>query len=169
MKVLARLAVVLALLQLAFNISQAKKIKFPLCKSDRTFVIYELFDGPLIEANGDIVADSATASTGPGQRWPLVGNIYDSDDEANQAVVGFAIEICTRLNEKQFWYCEVTYQGLKGCSGNLNAAGYFNDDTSTGEYTITGGTGDFLGAKGGITDTFSYDTGYSVRTVSIVY
>ena len=169
MKVFAHLAVVLALLQLVFNISQAKTSKKPLCRRNRTFVIYELFNGPLIEANGAIVANSESASTGAGQRWPLVGDIYDSDDEAIQAVVGFGMEICTRLNEKQFWYCEGIFQGLNGCVGNLNAAGYFNDDTSTGEYTITGGTGDFLGAKGIISDKFSYETGYSVRTVSIVY
>jgi hypothetical protein len=163
MKVLAHLAVVLALLQLVFNISQAKTPTKPLCRRNRTFVIYQPFNGPLIEANGAIVANFESASTGTGQRWPLVGDIYDSD------VVGFGLGLCTRLNEKQFWYCEGIIQGLKGCVGNLNAAGYFNEDTNTGEYTITGGTGDFLGAKGNISHKFSYDTGYSVRTVSIVY
>ena len=45
--------------------------------------------------------------------------------------------------------------------------GPYTDDGFVGEYTITGGTGDFHGAKGYIYDQFDEETGYSVRQIYI--
>jgi len=137
------------------------------CGRNNTFVIYELFDGPLIEADGSIVTNSSVASTGIGQRWPFVGQVYNTDVKSMQTSVGTGRELCTRLNSAQYWLCEGSYQNLYGCSGSLAFSGIFSDETSTGEYTIVGGTGNFVRARGQINDVFSYSSGYSVRTISL--
>jgi hypothetical protein len=100
-----------------------------------------------------------------GSLWPHVGYVYDADD--HETVVGSNAELCTRLDDHKVWYCEGTYINLNGCQGQISYSGAFTDETSTGKYTITGGTGDFLGAKGYVWDTFDYKTLYSTRTIHV--
>jgi hypothetical protein len=128
-----------------------------------TFYVAQKFDGDIIEANGTSVTPSeATGETG--ERWFYVNDVYD---EPQGTAVGFDTEQCTRPNTAENWYCAGTYANLYGCEGNLNFAGPFSDVTLSGTYAITGGTGDFLGAKGCVHEEFSYVTDYAIRRIDI--
>lgn len=102
-----------------------------------------------MEADGTVVGlDEASGM--PGQTWAFTGTVYDEDGfEA-----GKNFELDTRLNKEEIWLAQGTYMDLYGCHGQLTWEGPYTDITSTGYYTITGGTGDFEGAVGYIMDEF---------------
>jgi hypothetical protein len=135
-----------------------------------TLVFFELtpqaYEANLIEPGGKSVPPSEAKGIA-GSLWPYTGHIYDADNM--DTVVGSNAELCTRLDDHSVWYCEGTYviDGHNGCQGQITFTGAFTDETSTGKYTILGGTDDFVGAKGYVWDTFDYKTLYSTRTIHL--
>jgi hypothetical protein len=131
---------------------------------NRVIGVSQLWTENAIEPDGTSVA-AADASVDAGQVWPFAGNIYalDSTD-----VIGGNFEMCTRLNSGEFWRCEGTYVlDTMDCKGHLSFAGPYTDETFTGFFTITGGTGDFLGATGHVESNYNEVTLNSDRKIVI--
>ena len=118
----------------------------------------------MIEADGTVVKDLAKASVKPGQTWSFAGAVHD---KVGGETVGYNYELCTRINTGEMWICEGTYVNLYGCTGQLTWEGPYSDETFTGTYTITGGTGDFAGADGKILGEFTYEGNYSYRQIYV--
>ena len=94
--------------------------------------------------------DLASSSGEPGLTWAFTGPVLDGEGHE----VGHNYELDTRLNKNEIWLVEGTYVNLFDCMGQLTYEGPYTDKTSTGYYTITGGTGDFEGAVGHIMGEF---------------
>lgn len=61
-----------------------------------------------------------------------------------------------------------TYIDLAGCEGSITFSGpYLASTVGTGTFTVLGGTGDFLGAKGVITESYDESTGEGVRMIHL--
>lgn len=118
----------------------------------------------MIEADGTVVKDLEKASVNAGQTWSFAGAVHD---KVGGETVGYNYELCTRINKGQMWICEGTYVNLYGCTGQLTWEGPYSDETFTGTYTITGGTGDFAGADGKILGEFTYEGNYSYRQIYV--
>lgn len=125
-----------------------------------------MWTGPVITASGENVVptDGFSVPLGLGVRLPYVGSLYDVDGGYE---VGYSAEMCTRLDTKDIWHCEGTLIDVYECKGQLAISGVYSDANMSGEYVITGGTGDYLGAKGVIYDTFDSYTGYTLRRIVI--
>lgn len=128
--------------------------------------IFQAFEANLIEPGGMSVPPSEAKGVA-GSMWPHTGHIYDADN--HDEIVGSNAEMCTRLDDHSVWYCVGTYMMdlNNGCNGQISYSGAFTDEASEGKYTIIGGTGDFLGAKGYVWDTFDSKTRYTTRTVHV--
>ena len=127
------------------------------------YEVAQLWSGPVIEPNGDEIQDPVQASTKPGQEWPYADYVQNKPGGRD---VGYNVELCKRI-KGDYWQCSGTYINLNHCEGHLAFSGVYRDETASGHFVITGGTGDFHGAKGSIYDEFDYDTGYAVRVVTI--
>lgn len=112
---------------------------------NRVIVVSQVWNDNYIEPDGTSVIP-ADASSAAGVISPHVGNVFAKDSTSE--VVGISFEMCTRLNDGMYWHCEGTHVDLVGCKGQLSFTGTYTDETSSGMLTITGGTGDFLGATG---------------------
>jgi hypothetical protein len=121
------------------------------------------WSNPILEADGTRVTDYDAASTHAGQTWAYTGTIYDPDAYP----VGSNFELCTRLNDGEYWMCQGTYVDLYGCHGQLAFSGPYTDELNTGKYAIIGGTGDFDGATGFIYGEFTHEGNFSHRTIYV--
>eukprot|EP00985_Skeletonema_marinoi_P031227 scaffold37057_cov146-Skeletonema_marinoi.AAC.3 len=139
------------------------KLSEAACKGPGTYDHWIFFTTPLIAPNG-----SATdfASALPGTRWPYSGNFYDAPDATAAKALGYDTDLCTYLSADapQMWQCTGTYIDSFGCSGYLTFSGFFNISAASGVFTVLGGTGDFVGAAGHITDV-AKDEGWFLRTL----
>ena len=129
------------------------------------FLVIQYWGMPIIEADGTLVDMVKIAGVDPGLQWTFVD--YVMDGKKNGHRVGFSVESRTRLNKDDIWHVEGTIIDLHGCNGCLAFDGPYSDYKQHGKYVINGGTEDFLGAKGYITETFHYDSRYAYRKIVI--
>ncbi|KAL7557030.1 hypothetical protein ACA910_009301 [Epithemia clementina (nom. ined.)] len=122
------------------------------------------WEGYVIEPNGNkvLIDDSSSHS---GQRFPYVGGVYDKPE--GHQLVGYNIELCTRLDDANLWQCQGTYVNFYSCWGVLSFLGFYQDTSGIGHFVITGESGDFLGAMGAIYEEFDSKTGYTTRKISV--
>ena len=99
-----------------------------------------------------------------GLLFPHVGKVFS---EPQGGEVGFAAEMCTRLDNDNYWRCEGTLMDMYDCEGQMSFSGVYEDKKLSGKYVITGGTGAYLGATGYIYDEYNDHTGFSVKTVHL--
>ena len=124
------------------------------------------WDGPGLEANGTKVEYASALSESLGVRLPYVGAVFSEDHPERE--VSFSVELCERVDHAMHWHCEGTYINLYGCHGKLSFSGFHQDSDNSGHYAITGGTEDFLGAKGYIVESPGKDGNY-VRHITISF
>lgn len=143
-----------------------RKLSGELKKQDITFnVAYDFNEQPVISPMG-MRFFNGEGFRETGDRWPYVGEVFDAP---NGESVGFVNELCTRTNDFQFYSCKGTYEDLFQYSGNLSFMGMYDSRSRTGKYTILGGTGDFIHEIGYILDEVDDRTGFSMRTIVLVY
>ncbi|KAL7560287.1 hypothetical protein ACA910_016587 [Epithemia clementina (nom. ined.)] len=128
---------------------------------DNVYAAVQLWNGIVVEPNGDI-KDISDATAQMGQLVSFVGGVYDQPEGYE---VGYNIEECIRVDDRNFWHCQGTYINLYGCEGHLAFSGFYQDATMEGHMVITGGTGDFLGATGAIYEHFDANSGYTYRRI----
>lgn len=123
-------------------------------------IAYDFRNGPIIAPNGYRFFNGAGIRT-TGDMWPYVGPAFNQPFGES---VGFVNEVCTRLNDVRYYLCQGTYENLFEWSGKLSFTGTYDDQTQTGEYTIIGGTEDFIYDRGYITDRLDPGTGFNIRS-----
>ena len=123
-----------------------------------------MWSGPVVEPDGTKVYDVSSASKDMGQQYPYTGSVYN-EPEGN--AVGWNAELCTRLDDGNYWHCEGNLYDLYGCSGQLSFSGVYDDNAYVGRLVITGGTGDFLGAVGSIYSEYDEYSGFELQTITI--
>lgn len=158
MKLLTRVVLVV---HLAFA---STSMALSTCDLSCTLDVAQFWSEPILEPNGDLKVNASEATREMGEQWPYVGAVFD---KPNGTEVGHNVELCTRVNKGDLWICEGSYIDLYGCKGHLAFTGVYSDNSTKGEYVITGGTGDFDGAHGVIFDAFDYESLYALRTVHI--
>ncbi|CAB9497552.1 expressed unknown protein [Seminavis robusta] len=142
-----------------------------LAQQDLTFV---LEFGDNIESFSVVVP--STGENTAGETYLTVGDILQ---DAGGASIGRIFETGIRMNENpngggvdegeapSYWYFTGTLHNPFGCAGTITYAGPYFNEGDTGVFTITGGSGDFLGASGVIQDTYDGDLDVSVRDVEL--
>lgn len=130
------------------------------CKSYTYYLTWTL---PLITHEGDLVTNVETDAAS-GEHWPFADYMYDK--ATGGEAVAFNAELCTRLDDENLWLCSGTIKDMCDSKGQITYEGIYQDDVG-GLFTITGGTADFDGATGYISDTFDTASGTSVFTVKV--
>ena len=132
-----------------------------------TFKIAQRWEGPGLEPDGTKVVDVSGLSGKMGVRLSFVDQVLDAYDRDQE--VAFDVQLCERVNDDEYWHCEGTYINLYDCHGKLAFSGFHKGaGEDVGHYVITGGTGQFEGAKGSIKETAG-ENGYYLREIEISY
>lgn len=95
-------------------------------------------------------------------QWLFSGVLTDADSNE----VGRTAEQYVRLSDN-YWLYKGSYINLNGCSGIISIKGIYNEseNSGSGTYAVVGGTGDFAGATGQVSDMITGLT--SERQVTI--
>ncbi|KAL7557014.1 hypothetical protein ACA910_014231 [Epithemia clementina (nom. ined.)] len=131
---------------------------------DRTFETVQIWDEPIIEPDGSLAAETKDTRKDRGQKWSFVDHIWDKEGKNK---VGFGAELRIRINKADKWRTQGTLMDMFGCNGHLSFEGHFSDETRSGRYTILGGTGDFAGATGYISESFEYGSVRGTRSIVV--
>uniref|UniRef100_A0A7S3DTB3 Uncharacterized protein n=1 Tax=Entomoneis paludosa TaxID=265537 RepID=A0A7S3DTB3_9STRA len=119
---------------------------------------------PIITANGTITDNPSI--TGPGDVWTSATTVSVFDSNGPYAN-GFVGEMCTVVDLGDKWFCEGIYRNLQGCSGLLSFSGIYDGAQLGGNWSVTGGTGDFEGATGSVLESFDEDNFVSTRVITL--
>ncbi len=94
-------------------------------------------------AINDIPVDLGAKGDSVGDQLVFSNPVYDGDDKVQ---LGMVQGVCVRIEVGKFWECRSTFLLQKGM---ITVQGRFADrDQKLSSLVITGGTGEYLGAKG---------------------
>mmetsp|Transcript_32051 Transcript_32051/g.54696 ORF Transcript_32051/g.54696 Transcript_32051/m.54696 type:complete len:167 (-) Transcript_32051:262-762(-) len=130
-------------------------------------VVRQLFTEDLVLPDGSTApaTDLGEAIYTPGLLQFFSGDVLDADTDE---VAGQAYEKFVMIDSDGNDNADGHYMNLGGCSGTISWSGVYFSATETDTYTVVGGTGDFLGAKGVVTEVYDESTGEAIRTIKLM-